>query len=155
MAQDDVTAQGNCDAVGQAAAPPIIAITAQQTGPGAPPAPGGGQPTSGGGIYVTLPDWQNQLPAPIRAPGPESARLVAYVSPTLTTVQNCGDYRNRVDYVVRVALAATGATVDQRVIQGGEPPACPPSILVNSTLNGPPPPLSAALGWFEELLAQH
>ena len=173
VAQDDVTGSGDCAAVGAADAPPIIPITVQQ-----PPASGGasgGQPASGGGpvassgggrsgVFITLPEWQAGLPPSLQAASPDRARVIVNVSQGLNTVQNCGDYRNSAGQVIQITrnkvvftAQANDATTGQPlgpagVFEGGEPGGCPSVILVNSTLNGPPPDVSAAIPWLESLL---
>ena len=50
-------------------------------------------------------------------------------------------------------VVATGQTLGPAgVFEGGDPPGCPGVILVNSTLNGSPPSVDAAVPWLQSLL---
>lgn len=173
VAQDEVTASGECDRVQQASAPPIIPMAP----PPPPPAPAAAQPqggqtepqpaqpapsNKGQGIYISLPEWQSQLPANMRASSQASARLVANVGVTFYVVQQetyikgNGELttvrRNRVDYQVIVYDAATGAEVARQTFMGTEPPPFPNVMSISGTLNGDPPSFGAALPWFQALL---
>ncbi len=170
VAQDEVSASGDCAAVGAAEAPPIIPITAPQPSGGGsanPPASGGPVASSGGGrsgVFITLAEWQSGLPASLQAAGPQRARIIVNVSQSLTTVENCGDYtnslgqtiqivRNKVVYTAQANDGGTGQPLGPAaVFMGGDPPGCPSTIMVNSTLNGPPPSVGDAVPWLQSLL---
>ena len=170
VSQDDVQSMGDCASVVDSAAPPIIAITRPQPTPvpgsgEAPAAPAGPVTAgSGTGLYISGADnWLNALPAGIRASSLESASLVAYVAQSLEQIQDCGRYVNsagdsitatrmRVKYSVSVVNPDTGDQVAQNDFFGANPEGCPGSIFINTTLNGPPPTIDAALSWFMGLL---
>jgi hypothetical protein len=160
VADAAVDKSGDCDQVQDVNAPPIIpmhvAPPPQETGGGQqPPANTSG---TGQGLFIYFPSWQSQLPANIRASSASTARYVAYVTPSLTTVGEetyikwNGELttvrRQRVDYLVIVYNAATGAEVGRQTFQGSDPPGFPDMMPINATLNGDPPPLDNALGFF-------
>jgi len=173
VAQDDVSASGDCAAVGAADAPPIIPITAPQppasSGGAAtnPPPSGGPVASSGGGrsgVFITWPEWHNGLPASLRSSSPDRARIIVNVSQSLSTAQNCGDYtnslgqtiqvvRNKVVFTAQANDGLTGRSLGPAaVFEGGDPPGCPSVIQVNTTLNGTPPSVDAAIPWLQSLL---